>query len=49
MDRISDYDIVRMHDGRYRLDRATPPVPGPVAYGRGGPEPTLTDANIVLQ
>ncbi len=23
--------------------------PGPVAYGRGGIEPTLTDANIVLQ
>src|SRR6185369_8767361 len=23
--------------------------PGPVAYGRGGTEPTLTDANIVLQ
>ena len=23
--------------------------PGPVAYGRGGHEPTLTDANIVLQ
>jgi len=23
-------------------------VPGPVAYGRGGEEPTLTDANLVL-
>src|SRR5262249_40966204 len=23
--------------------------PGPVAYGKGGAEPTLTDANIVLQ
>lgn len=23
--------------------------PGPVAYGRGGVEPTLTDANVVLQ
>ena len=23
-------------------------VPGPAAYGRGGAEPTVTDANVVL-
>ena len=34
MGRISDYAVVRVHDGRYRLDRTAPPVPGPVAYAR---------------
>lgn len=28
--------------------RSAGAVPGPVAYGRGGTEPTITDANIVL-
>ena len=29
--------------------RAAPaPCPGPAAYGRGGTEPTVTDANVVL-
>jgi hypothetical protein len=34
MSRISDYAIVCLHDGRYRLDRATPPALGPVAYAK---------------
>ena len=38
MDRISDYAVVRMHDGRYRLDRTTPPAPGPVAYAKPVPD-----------
>jgi len=29
--------------------RSAGAVPGPVAFGRGGAEPTLTDANIVLR
>ena len=30
-------------------DRAAPaPCPGPAAYGRGGTQPTVTDANVVL-
>ncbi|MEO8714635.1 MAG: hypothetical protein ABI369_06455 [Acetobacteraceae bacterium] len=33
MGRTSDYAVVRVHDGRYRLDR-TAPVPGPVAYAK---------------
>src|SRR5690606_28826009 len=28
--------------------RSAGAAPGPVAYGRGGTEPTITDANIVL-
>ena len=28
--------------------RSAGPVPGPVAYGKGGVEPTVTDANVVL-
>ena len=28
--------------------RSTGPSPGPVAYGRGGEAPTVTDANLVL-
>jgi len=28
--------------------RSAGAVPGPIAYGRGGTEPTLTDANLVL-
>jgi hypothetical protein len=34
MGRVSDYAIVRLHDGRLRLDRTTPPAPGPVAYAK---------------
>ena len=34
MGRTSDYAVVRVHDGRYRLDRTAPPVPGPVAYAK---------------
>ena len=28
--------------------RSAGAVPGPACYGRGGSEPTLTDANVVL-
>ncbi len=38
-------------DGQQRLHvgpRSAGSVPGPVAYGRGGNEPTVTDANLVL-
>ncbi len=34
MDRVSDYAVVRLHDGRFRLDRTAPPAPGPVAYAK---------------
>jgi hypothetical protein len=34
MGRVSDYAIVRLHDGRFRLDRTMPPAPGPVAYAK---------------
>lgn len=30
----SDYAVVRESDGAFRLDRRTPPAPGPVAYAR---------------
>ncbi len=32
MGRISDYAIVCVPDGRFRLDRTTPPAPGPIAF-----------------
>jgi N-methylhydantoinase A len=38
-------------DAQHRLyvgPRSAGSMPGPVAYGRGGTEPTVTDANIVL-
>ena len=38
-------------DGQKRLHvgpRSAGSTPGPVAYGRGGTEPTVTDANLVL-
>ncbi len=36
-------------DGRLQVGpRSAGSFPGPVAYGRGGTEPTVTDANIVL-
>ena len=31
MARTSDYAVVRLRDGAYRLDRVTDPHPGPVA------------------
>ena len=31
-----------------RPARAPAPIPGPACYGRGGKEPTVTDANVVL-
>ncbi|MBW7836948.1 MAG: hydantoinase/oxoprolinase family protein [Sphingomonadales bacterium] len=35
--------------GAYRVGpRSAGAVPGPAAYGRGGQEPTVTDANLVL-
>ena len=35
--------------GALRVARARPaPSPGPACYGRGGTEPTVTDANLVL-
>jgi hypothetical protein len=34
MGRIGDYAIVRLHDGRYRLDRTAPPAPGPIAFAK---------------
>ena len=43
--------IARVSDDR-RADasgrRAPAPMPGPVCYGRGGTEPTVTDAHLVL-
>ena len=35
--------------GAFRVGpRSAGAVPGPAAYGRGGDEPTVTDANVVL-
>ena len=34
MTRRSDYAIVRLRDGRFRLDRTTAPSPGAVAYAK---------------
>ncbi len=34
MSRVSDYAVVRLHDGRFRLDRTLPPAPGPIAYAK---------------
>src|SRR5206468_5688117 len=35
--------------GAFRVGpRSAGAVPGPAAYGQGGDEPTLTDANVVL-
>lgn len=37
------------HGGAFRVGpRSAGAVPGPAAYGRGGAEPTVTDANLVL-
>jgi N-methylhydantoinase A len=37
------------HGGAFRVGpRSAGAVPGPAAYGRGGAEPTVTDANVVL-
>jgi N-methylhydantoinase A len=37
------------HGGAFRVGpRSAGAVPGPAAYGRGGSEPTVTDANLVL-
>ena len=33
---------------RGRARRARAPIPGPACYGRGGTEPTVTDADLVL-
>ena len=39
----------RDRGGAFRVGpRSAGAVPGPVAYGRGGTEPTVTDANLVL-
>jgi N-methylhydantoinase A len=37
------------HGGAFRVGpRSAGAVPGPAAYGRGGTEPTVTDANVML-
>ncbi|HZZ60979.1 MAG TPA: hydantoinase/oxoprolinase family protein [Roseiarcus sp.] len=37
------------HGGAFRVGpRSAGAVPGPAAYGRGGRQPTVTDANVVL-
>ena len=37
------------HGGAFRVGpRSAGAVPGPAAYGRGGAQPTVTDANVVL-
>ena len=37
------------HGGAFRVGpRSAGAVPGPAAYGRGGTQPTVTDANVVL-
>jgi len=37
------------HGGAFRVGpRSAGAVPGPAAYGRGGEQPTVTDANLVL-
>jgi N-methylhydantoinase A len=37
------------HGGAFRVGpRSAGAIPGPAAYGRGGTEPTVTDANVVL-
>ena len=43
---IARVDCARAAQGRARL--APAPIPGPACYGRGGTEPTVTDADLVL-
>ncbi|MDW8362228.1 MAG: hydantoinase B/oxoprolinase family protein [Myxococcales bacterium] len=41
--------LCRVQDGRLRVGpESAGAEPGPIAYGRGGREPTLTDASLVL-
>jgi N-methylhydantoinase A len=41
--------IARVEEGRLRVGpESAGATPGPVCYGRGGTEPTTTDANVVL-
>jgi len=41
--------IARVEDGALRVGpRSAGAMPGPACYGRGGAEPTVTDANLVL-
>src|SRR2546422_5407603 len=41
--------IARVESGALRVGpRSAGADPGPVCYGRGGIEPTVTDANVVL-
>ncbi len=41
--------IARVEDGALRLGpQSAGAVPGPACYGRGGEEPTVTDANLML-
>ena len=42
--------IARVETGVHRASARTPraPRPGPICYGLGGTEPTVTDANLVL-
>jgi N-methylhydantoinase A len=41
--------IARIEDGALRVGpQSAGAVPGPACYGRGGDEPTVTDANLVL-
>jgi N-methylhydantoinase A len=41
--------IARIEDGALRVGpQSAGAVPGPACYGRGGTEPTVTDANLVL-
>ena len=41
--------IARVEEGGLRVGpQSAGAVPGPACYGRGGSEPTVTDANLVL-
>ncbi|RMF07897.1 MAG: hydantoinase/oxoprolinase family protein [Alphaproteobacteria bacterium] len=41
--------IAHIHQGAFKVGpRSAGATPGPAAYGRGGTQPTVTDANVVL-
>lgn len=46
---VGEGSLVRVVDGRIQVGpRSAGSTPGPACFGRGGTEPTLTDANLIL-
>lgn len=49
VDVVRDENNAHAHGGAFRVGpRSAGAAPGPAAYGMGGEEPTVTDANLVL-